>query len=72
MRAWLQSLTDEQLAGEVPSAFTGDRRPLWQYLMHIFTHATQQQADAATLLSLAGRSPEDVGFPEYLSATGKA
>lgn len=72
MRAWLQSLSDEQIAGEVPSAFTGDRRPLWQYLMHIFTHATQQQADVATLLSLAGRSPEDIGFPEYLSAIGKA
>jgi hypothetical protein len=26
----------------------------------------QQQADAATLLTLAGRSPRELGFLEYL------
>ena len=67
MRAWLEQLSDELLAGDVVSELTASRRPLWQYLVHIVTHAAQQQADAATLLSLAGRSPGELGFLEYLS-----
>jgi uncharacterized damage-inducible protein DinB len=67
MRSWLDGLTDEDLRGEVASEFSDDRRPLWQYLIHIVTHAAQQQADAATLLTLAGRSPGELGFLEYLS-----
>ena len=66
MRAWLASLTDRDVEGLAKSAFTDDRRPLWQYLMHIVSHAAQQQADAATLLTLAGRSPGDIGYLEYL------
>ncbi|MBA2266056.1 MAG: DinB family protein [Chloroflexi bacterium] len=67
MRAWLEELSDELLAADVVSGLTDSRRPLWQYLVHIVTHAAQQQADAATLLSLAGRSPGELGFLEYLS-----
>lgn len=67
MRTWLDALTEDQLAAEVQSGLTQDSRPLWQYLVHIGMHAAQQQADAATLLSLAGRSPGDLGFLEYLS-----
>lgn len=67
MRAWLDTLTDEELETDVASGLTADRRPLWHYLMHIFTHAAQQQADAATLLTLAGQSPGDLGLPQYLS-----
>ena len=66
MRAWLASLTDADVGRHVRSEFTNDRRPLWQYLMHIVSHAAQQQADAATLLTLAGRSPGDIGYLEYL------
>jgi len=72
MREWLDTLTDEQLAADVDSGLTRDRRPLWHYLVHIFTHATQQQADAATLLSLAGRSPGDLGFPQYLRTAAES
>jgi hypothetical protein len=39
---------------------------LWVFLDHIVTHAAQQQADAATLLSLAGQSPDELTFLEYL------
>jgi len=67
MRTWLDALTEDQLTAEVQSGLTQDSRPLWQYLVHIVMHAAQQQADAATLLSLAGRSPDDLGFLEYLS-----
>jgi uncharacterized damage-inducible protein DinB len=68
MRAWIDSLTDEQLDAETYSTFTDQRRPLWQFLAHVVTHAGQQHADAATLLSLAGRSPGELSFLGYLSA----
>lgn len=69
IRVWLDMLSEEQLAADVYSGLTDDRRPLWQYLMHLLMHAAQQQADAATLLSLAVRSPGDLGFLEYLSTS---
>jgi uncharacterized damage-inducible protein DinB len=68
MREWLDSLTSEQLDADVYSVFTDESRPLWRFLMHIVTHAAQQQADAATLLSLAGQSPGELSFLEYLAA----
>lgn len=69
MRAWLGTLNDGDLTAEVASTFTRDRRPLWLFLVHILTHAVQQQADAATLLTAAGHSPGDIGFIAYLHAT---
>jgi len=68
MRAWLDTLDDDRLAAEVDSGLTSDRRPLWHYLMHLVMHAAQQQSDAATLLTLAGQSPGDFGFGEYLAS----
>lgn len=67
MRAWLEALGDDDLTAVTDSAFTRDARPLWQYLVHIVMHAAQQQADAATLLTLAGRSPGDLGYGSYLA-----
>lgn len=69
MRAWLKTLSDDDLTAPTSSAFTEDTRPLWQYLMHILTHAAQQQAEAAALLTLAGQSPGDIGYGEYLQDT---
>lgn len=66
MRAWLGGLTDEALAAEVRSAHGGPGLPLWRFLVHILMHAAQQQADAATLLSLAGASPGELGYLEFL------
>ena len=68
MRAWLATLSDEDTQGPVPSAFTEDQRPLWQYLLHILTHGCQQQADAATLLSLGGRSPGELDYLAYVKS----
>ncbi len=68
MRQWLSSLSDAELAAEVYSTFTDERRPLWMFLVHIVTHAAQQQADAATLLSVADQSPGELTFLEYLSS----
>jgi hypothetical protein len=50
----------------VHSDLTADDRPLWQYLMHIVFHAAQQQADAATLLTIAGHSPGEIGYLEWV------
>ncbi len=69
MRAWLDALTDDELAAHVQSGLTSDSRPLWQYLVHIVMHAAQQQADAATLLGMAGRSPGELGYLEFLRIT---
>jgi uncharacterized damage-inducible protein DinB len=66
MRSWLGSLSDDEVAGDVYSGLTDNSLPLWQFLLHIVFHASQQQADAATLLTLAGRSPGDLGFLEFL------
>ncbi len=38
------------------------------FLLHIVTHAAQQQADAATLLSMAGQSPGETTFLEFMSS----
>lgn len=69
MRTWLAGLTDEELAKSVSSRLTNNRLPLWQFVMHIVIHATQQQADAATLLSLLGASPGEIGYLEFLKGT---
>jgi uncharacterized damage-inducible protein DinB len=66
MRAWLASLTDADIAAEVRSELTKNRLPLWQGLLHVVFHGIQQQADAATLLTLAGHSPGDIGYLEML------
>ena len=66
MRAWLDGLTDADVEAAVHSDLSADDRPLWQYLLHIVFHAAQQQADAATLLTLAGRSPGDIGYLEWV------
>ena len=70
MRAWLETLTDEDVAAPVSSELSRDSRPLWQYVLHIVIHGTQQQADAATLLTIAGRSPGELGWLEFLRETG--
>ena len=66
MRAWLDGLSDEDIVAPVHSDLSADDRPLWQYVLHIVFHAAQQQADAATLLTLAGHSPGDLGYLEML------
>ena len=66
MRTWIGSLTEEQLVAPVYSAQTDETRPLWEFVVHVTNHATQQRADAATLLTLAGHSPGDFEFLDYL------
>lgn len=66
MRTWFDSLAEDALERTVPSEMTRDSRPLWMYVFHVIAHAMQQQADAATLLTLAGHSPGELGYLEYV------
>ena len=66
MREWLDGLTDEDVGAPVHPDLSADDRPLWKYVLHIVFHAAQQQADAATLLTLAGHSPGDLGYLEMV------
>ena len=69
MRTWLASLTDADIAAPVPSELTRNQLPLWQGILHIVFHGIQQQADAATLLTIAGHSPGDIGYLEMVRPT---
>ena len=67
MRTWLDGLGDDAFEAPVDSGYSRDRRPLWEYVIHIVTHSQQQQADAATLLTQADQSPGEIGFLKYLN-----
>ena len=69
MRAWLDSLDDDTLARPVDATVSEDRFPLWQYLVHLLMHDAQQRSDAAVLLTLAGESPGDFEFLDYVDST---
>jgi uncharacterized damage-inducible protein DinB len=66
MRAWLERLSEDELAAAPSAADLGN--PLWQYVLHIIIHGFQQRADAATLLSLYGRSPGELEFVDYVDS----
>ena len=66
MRAWLAGMDDAELDARPAGGRPGDRRTLRQYLLHIVTHAFQQQADAATLLTLAGQSPGNIEYLDFV------
>lgn len=65
MRGWLATLDEAALNG--PCRAEKDRsHPLWFHLQHLYSHGLQQLADAATILSAAGRSPGELDFLEYV------
>ena len=65
MRGWLASLDADALAGPCRAEHAGSH-PLWFHLQHVYSHALQQFADAATILTAAGRSPGELDFLEYV------
>jgi uncharacterized damage-inducible protein DinB len=69
MRDWLASLIDADL--DAPPVRDEDRQPLWHYVMHLYSHGLQQFSETAVLLTRAGRSPGDIGFLEFVQATGR-
>ncbi len=69
MRAWIEGLSDEQLAAP-PNVRREVQAPLWYFVMHILTHGTLQRADAAVLLTQAGHSPGDLDFLDFADSLG--
>jgi uncharacterized damage-inducible protein DinB len=65
MRAWLGQLTDADLATPWELESPGGH-PLWQHLVHLYTHGVQQLSDAAVILTRAGASPGELDFLEYV------
>ncbi len=57
--AWLATLDDAWLAG------TDEGVTYWQMLAHVVNHGTQHRAEAAALLTQAGRSPGDLDMIDY-------
>ncbi|MDA1239331.1 MAG: DinB family protein [Chloroflexi bacterium] len=65
MVAWVASLSDADLVRLVPVPW-GPEYPRWQLIFHLLSHSTQQRPKASTLLTLAGHSPGDIEFLNYI------
>ena len=57
--AWLSELTD-RFVGLV---FEGV--PVWQMIVHVVNHGTQHRAEAAAVLTAAGRSPGELDLWDF-------
>ncbi len=66
LRAWVASLSDDDLTEPTRPGLSGRPLPRWMFVQHLVSHGAQQAADAATILSAAGASPGDIGFLEYI------
>ena len=71
MRSWLATLSDDTLNAGWDVEKEGGR-PLWQHLIHLYTHGIQQFSDAAVILSGADASPGELDFLEFLEKTGRS
>jgi uncharacterized damage-inducible protein DinB len=60
--AWLGTLDDDALLSP------DEPIPMWQLLAHVMNHGTQHRAEAAALLTTAGRSPGDLDVLDYAEA----
>jgi uncharacterized damage-inducible protein DinB len=68
-RAWLETLTDDDLGRSITYTRTGGQRHtnvLWHLLVHLVNHGTQHRSEAAALLTGYGRSPGDMDWIIYL------
>ena len=56
---WLETLDSDALL------ITHEGVPMWQLRAHVMNHGTQHRAEAAALLTSAGRSPGDLDMVDY-------
>jgi uncharacterized damage-inducible protein DinB len=69
MRAFLSTLTDEQLSQPIHYTTTRGvpfQNILWQLLAHVVNHGTQFRAEAAVALTAEGHSPGDLDLLQYM------
>jgi len=59
---WIGTFDDEVLLSP------DEPVPMWQLLAHVMNHGTQHRAEAAALLTAAGRSPGDLDMLDYAEA----
>ncbi|MGE0540938.1 MAG: DinB family protein [Dehalococcoidia bacterium] len=57
--AWLPTVTDDFVG------YVYEGVPVWQMLVHVVNHGTQHRAEAAVLLTAAGRSPGELDLINY-------
>ena len=69
MRAWLGTLDGSALNEPCQTESSGEGHPFWFHLQHIYSHGIQQFADAAVLLTAAGRSPGELDFLDFVETT---
>ena len=62
--AWLPHVTD----GFVGYVYEGV--PVWTMLVHVVNHGTQHRAEAAVLLTAAGRSPGELDLIDFVEERG--
>ena len=65
MRAWLATLDQEALEAPCP-AEPDALHPFWAHLQHLYSHAMQQFSDCAVTLTLAGRSPGELDYLDFV------
>ena len=71
MRAWLAALDEAALSGPCRTEASGPGHPFWFHLQHLYSHAIQQFADCAVLLTAAGRSPGELDFLDFVETTSR-
>jgi uncharacterized damage-inducible protein DinB len=71
MRGWLARLDETALDGPCRTEASGPGHPFWFHLQHLYSHAIQQFADCAVVLTAAGRSPGEIDFLDFVESTGR-
>jgi uncharacterized damage-inducible protein DinB len=64
--AWLEAM------GQAWLDSTDEGIPSWQMLAHVVNHGTQHRAEAAALLTSAGRSPGDLDIIDYAKGPARS
>ena len=70
LRQYIESLTDVKIAAPFVYERDGEtrQRPLWHFLVHVYTHSAQHRSECAALLTGFGASPGDTDFTVFLSS----
>lgn len=72
MRAYLDTLRDDELDREVAYVRSGQRysHALWTQLVHVVNHGTQHRGEIGVMLTNLGHSPGDIDFSAFMRQRG--